>query len=303
MKQSNRELLIQKKQYYTQMAEICDDILQGESVVDACRQHSVSLPSFRNRIFKKESNYLNLVSTEDLADSLEDFLLPEERLLNDILGDVLLKYRHHTAVIFPIDFVETLNCVIEELPDDRMKEILHDVYWNNKTFTEIGKEYDITSSRVGQIVQKSLISMRRNDTLMRLIYGDKEYQNLIERIDDNDFIHQLLKEVSWAIYRGEDPNRICNTLLKRVSLLQEIFNEKRSILPNTSIEALALSVRSYNSLMRYKRPWTIDELDKKTDEELLRIPNLGKKCLQEIRQKIAEYKKSIKRIHTAENPQ
>ena len=52
------------------------------------------------------------------------------------------------------------------------------------------------------------------------------------------------------------------------------------------IEDLELSVRSYNCLKRAGIT-TVDELTQKTEEEMIHVRNLGKKSLQEVKDKMA----------------
>lgn len=56
---------------------------------------------------------------------------------------------------------------------------------------------------------------------------------------------------------------------------------------NKMIEDLELSVRSYNCLKRAGIA-TVDELTQKTEEEMIHVRNLGKKSLQEVKDKIKE---------------
>jgi DNA-directed RNA polymerase subunit alpha len=55
----------------------------------------------------------------------------------------------------------------------------------------------------------------------------------------------------------------------------------------TMIEDLDLSVRSYNCLKRAGIQ-TVDELTQKTEDEMMRVRNLGKKSLKEVKEKLIE---------------
>ena len=55
----------------------------------------------------------------------------------------------------------------------------------------------------------------------------------------------------------------------------------------TMIEELDLSVRSYNCLKRAGIQ-TVDELTQKTEDEMMRVRNLGKKSLKEVKEKLEE---------------
>ena len=54
-----------------------------------------------------------------------------------------------------------------------------------------------------------------------------------------------------------------------------------------TIEELDLSVRSYNCLKRAGIQ-TVDELTQKTEDEMMRFRNLGKKSLKEVKDKLIE---------------
>ena len=53
------------------------------------------------------------------------------------------------------------------------------------------------------------------------------------------------------------------------------------------VEELDLSVRSYNCLKRANIN-TVQELVNKTDSEMMKVRNLGKKSLEEVKNKLAE---------------
>ena len=57
----------------------------------------------------------------------------------------------------------------------------------------------------------------------------------------------------------------------------------------TSIETLELSIRSYNSLRRAGVD-SVEKLRSMSDDELMKVRNLGKKCFYEIKEKLSKYK-------------
>ena len=63
----------------------------------------------------------------------------------------------------------------------------------------------------------------------------------------------------------------------------EVVNKGRQMM----IEDLDLSVRSYNCLKRAGIQ-TVEELTQKTEDEMMRVRNLGKKSLKEVKDKLAE---------------
>ena len=64
---------------------------------------------------------------------------------------------------------------------------------------------------------------------------------------------------------------------------------------NGSIDDLELTVRSYNCLKRAGIS-TIKELTERTEEEMSRVRNLGKKSLKEIKEKLTELGLSFKKF-------
>ena len=60
-----------------------------------------------------------------------------------------------------------------------------------------------------------------------------------------------------------------------------------------SIEELELSVRSFNCLKRASIN-TVEELTRKTEEEMMKVRNLGKKSLDEVKQKLEELALGLK---------
>lgn len=69
--------------------------------------------------------------------------------------------------------------------------------------------------------------------------------------------------------------------------------ETRDRLMDMSIEELDLSVRSYNCLKRAGIN-TVAELLNRTEEEMMKVRNLGKKSLEEVSQKLAELGLSLR---------
>ncbi len=77
------------------------------------------------------------------------------------------------------------------------------------------------------------------------------------------------------------------------SVIKEAGNEQDSKGFNMVIEDLDLSVRSYNCLKRAGIQ-TVDELTQKTEEEMMRVRNLGKKSFKEVKDKLNNLGKSFR---------
>jgi len=92
--------------------------------------------------------------------------------------------------------------------------------------------------------------------------------------------------------------RILSDHLAVLEKVDEITIDMESVMKSTSsvtinkglimmIEDLDLSVRSYNCLKRFGIQ-TVEELTQKSEDDMMRVRNLGKKSLKEVRDKLAE---------------
>ncbi len=84
-----------------------------------------------------------------------------------------------------------------------------------------------------------------------------------------------------------------NAVAEMDSVIKDNGNETVSKGMVMMIEDLDLSVRSYNCLKRAGIQ-TVEELTQKTEEEMMRVRNLGKKSLKEVKDKILEHGLSFK---------
>jgi DNA-directed RNA polymerase subunit alpha len=62
---------------------------------------------------------------------------------------------------------------------------------------------------------------------------------------------------------------------------------------NTTIEDLDLSVRSFNCLKRAGIS-VVGDLTAKTEDDMMKVRNLGRKSLEEVKKKLEEYNLSFK---------
>jgi DNA-directed RNA polymerase subunit alpha len=76
-------------------------------------------------------------------------------------------------------------------------------------------------------------------------------------------------------------------LAKNLEVMAETVQEPKNEFQNKSIEDLELSVRSYNCLKRAGIQ-TVEELTQKTEEDMRKVRNLGKKSLKEVKEVLAK---------------
>lgn len=135
--------------------------------------------------------------------------------------------------------------------------------------------YDVEATRVGQ---------------------DAKYDRLVMEIyTDGSITPQM--SISLAAKILIDHLDIITTVKEEVNDIESIMKETNGEVTHKHqsmmIEDLDLSVRSYNCLKRAGIQ-TVDELTQKTEEEMMRVRNLGKKSMKEVKEKITELGLSFK---------
>ncbi len=78
-----------------------------------------------------------------------------------------------------------------------------------------------------------------------------------------------------------------------MEIMVEKEEEEKDRLMEMTIEELDLSVRSYNCLKRAGIN-TVEELTRRSEEDMMKVRNLGKKSLQEVREKLAALQLSLR---------
>ncbi len=79
-----------------------------------------------------------------------------------------------------------------------------------------------------------------------------------------------------------------------VEIMVEKEEDKKEKVLEMTIEELDLSVRSYNCLKRAGIN-TVEELTQKTEEDMMKVRNLGKKSLEEVQAKLSELNLGLKK--------
>lgn len=105
------------------------------------------------------------------------------------------------------------------------------------------------------------------------------------------------ESVAWAAKILIDHLQLLTKVDEQVSKMDSVMKEAQGEVQNKGlvmmIEDLDLSVRSYNCLKRAGIQ-TVEELTQKTEDEMMRVRNLGKKSLKEVKDKIYELGLSFK---------
>jgi DNA-directed RNA polymerase subunit alpha len=82
--------------------------------------------------------------------------------------------------------------------------------------------------------------------------------------------------------------------VQKMDTMKEKREEEREEILDKTIDDLELSVRSYNCLKRAGIN-TVEELVQRTEEDMMKVRNLGRKSLEEVMQKLAELGLSLKK--------
>jgi DNA-directed RNA polymerase subunit alpha len=82
--------------------------------------------------------------------------------------------------------------------------------------------------------------------------------------------------------------------VKDTEIMVEKEDDKKEKVLEMTIEELDLSVRSYNCLKRAGIN-TVQELCSKTEEEMMKVRNLGRKSLEEVQEKLSELNLSLRK--------
>lgn len=105
------------------------------------------------------------------------------------------------------------------------------------------------------------------------------------------------ESVAWAAKILIDHLQLLTKVDEQVSEMDSVMKEAQGEVQNKGlvmmIEDLDLSVRSYNCLKRAGIQ-TVEELTQKNEDEMMRVRNLGKKSLKEVKDKIYELGLSFK---------
>ena len=141
-------------------------------------------------------------------------------------------------------------------------------------YTPVKKvSYNVTATRVGQSVDfdKLTLEVWTNGTLSGKDIVSLSAKILKEHV--NMFVSLSELGDLNVLVQGPDTGKVNNL--------------------SRSIEDMELSVRSYNCLKR-AGIHTVEDLTKKTEDDMLKVRNLGKKSLDEVKLKLLSYGLSLK---------
>ena len=125
---------------------------------------------------------------------------------------------------------------------------------------------------------------------------DTKYDRLVMEIETNGSItpQMALALASRILMDHLDLLTNVQDAVKDIeNVMKESTGETNTVGAVVPIEDLDLSVRSYNCLKRAGIK-TVEELTQKSEDDMIRVRNLGKKSLKEVKEKLAEMGLSFK---------
>lgn len=183
------------------------------------------------------------------------------------------------------DYFSQSKCFLTE----REKNVILLRYKEKQTLEQVAQEFELTRERIRQIETKAIQKLKSKKDIF---FDSFDEYKLIEKeyLRKRDELCKKVEELDELIEKANKLVHNKNTTIKEIedfiSLSQD---EKQSLMiMNTDIADLDFSVRTINCLRR-ARINTVNELSKKTVEELMRIRNLGRKCLKEILETLREF--------------
>ena len=225
----------------------------------------------------------NQIKFKQNYDTLDEALAVRDRIvrrlelqrIEKLKVDLKLKEYPYNLIdaldLEPVDVIENfesrLNRIFLEYMTSRDQFVLMQIYSCQRTFEEVARFMDISSSRVQQIHAKALRRLHYHKKyLLTGIYSEPEH---MARKKFEEYI--LSMRDSWTYE----------------SALDYIKNHKKTYCPikEDNIDDLELSIRSSNCLKRAGIT-SVQQLTEKTVEDMMKVRNLGKKSLKEIRNKL-----------------
>ena len=153
---------------------------------------------------------------------------------------------------------------------EKNKQPIVDYIATDSPYSPVQKvHYEVTPTRVGQDVEydKLMLEVWTNGT-----FSGKEIISLAAKI--------MQEHISLFVNLSET--------IGGMDILVKTEDDKQQQVLRMAIEDMDLSVRSYNCLKR-ANIHTVEDLTKKTEDDMLKVRNLGRKSLEEVIQKLESY--------------
>lgn len=189
-------------------------------------------------------------------------------------------------------------------PDHHLATLNEDADFYMELVIERGRGYEPSELKKDEITEIGVIPVDSNYTPIRSVNWNVENTRVGLRSDYDRLILDV--ETDGSMSADEATSLAAKVLMEHLDLFVSMTAEvndmdimvekpegKKEKVLEMIVEELDLSVRSFNCLKRAGIN-TVDELTEKTEDEMMKVRNLGKKSLEEVQEKLAELGLSLK---------
>lgn len=250
---------------------------RGKSMNQICLDHNINYLNLRKFMSLK---VLENIYQDDIID-LKDIELPIEDPFDSLYKTI---FGIKEEVKFPIDYKETLDFILTTSLNNREQLVIdHRFGFNNndkKTLDETGELLGVKRERIRQIEAKAIRKLRNPKVTKILRVGLMKY-NADQQLEELEKL-QLKKEFENNYNKQleemkRDKNPTDQTEISDLLLLNYILVEAENI----NIGDLDMLVRTYNGIKRAGIK-NLEDLLLKTDEDIMKIRNIGKRSFEEL---------------------
>ena len=189
-------------------------------------------------------------------------------------------------------------------PDHHIASLNEDANVYMDLTVERGRGYEPSELKKDQVSQIGVIPIDSNYTPVKKVNWKVENTRVGQRTDYDRLILDV--ETDGSMPADEAVSLAAKILTEHLQLfigltdhvndvnimVEKEEDQKEKVLEMT-VEELDLSVRSFNCLKRANIN-TVEELTDKTEEDMMKVRNLGKKSLEEVQNKLEELGLSLK---------
>ena len=248
----------------------------------------------------------------------------EFSVIEGVLGDVPEIILNIKGIVFTSDQDEPVRLSVEKKgageltagdievpagvtivnPDHHLATLNADADFYMELVIERGRGYEPSELKKDEITEIGIIPVDSNYTPIRSVNWNVENTRVGLRTDYDRLTLDV--ETDGSMPADEATSLAAKVLMEHLDLFVSMTAEvndmdimvekpegKKEKVLEMTVEELDLSVRSFNCLKRAGIN-TVDELTDKTEDEMMKVRNLGKKSLEEVQEKLAELGLSLK---------
>lgn len=162
MDETKKKIIKETEEYAKRLLGYCEDLLKGEWESEASMKWEITYRDFIEMSWKAAEKYQKPELRKYIAE--KKLMTWKERLLSDIFET--------SEVVVNENFDEAYEKVMKIL-DDKSQKVIELYYRQQMTLEDIGRQFDLTKSRIGQIRDKALQKMRYPSRAR--LFSEKEY--------------------------------------------------------------------------------------------------------------------------------